>query len=138
MKASKTKTGAQHRQEKALRRTRQDVPAGSKILSAIEEATEILRSEGLESKRLTIRTYKVAPVSPSYHPGDVKRVRELLGTSQAVLAKFLGVNVNTVRAWEQGKRVPQTIACRFLSEIEANPGYWRQRIGQAPLETEPR
>ena len=46
-----------------------------------------------------------------------------------MLAGFLGVNVNTVRSWEQGKRPPQPIACRFLAEIEANTEYWRQRIG---------
>ena len=34
---------------------------GQKILAAIEEATEILRSEGLESKQLTVRTYKEPP-----------------------------------------------------------------------------
>jgi DNA-binding transcriptional regulator YiaG len=72
--------------------------AGSKILAAIEEATEVLRSEGLGSKRLTVRTYKTAPAPRSYRPEDVKRVRALLGTSQAVLARFLGVNVNTVRS----------------------------------------
>ena len=104
--------------------------AGSRIVAAIEEAAEILRSEGLESPRLTVRTYKTAPASPRYKPEDVKRVREMLGTSQAVLARFLGVNVNTVRSWEQGKRLPQPIANRFLSEIEAAPEYWRARIGQ--------
>jgi putative transcriptional regulator len=104
--------------------------AGSRILAAIEEATEVLRTEGLGSKRLTLRAYKV-PLAPHlYQPGDVKRVRELLGASQAVLARFLGVNVNTVRSWEQGKRPPQPIACRFLAEIEARPGYWRRRIRQ--------
>jgi len=109
--------------------------AGSKILAAIEEATELLRSEGLRSKRLTIRTYKVPQVPRVYLPGDVKRVRELLGASQAVLAGLLAVNVNTVRSWEQGKRPPQPIACRFLSEIESNPAYWRQRIGHEAFET---
>lgn len=96
-----------------------------------------MRSDGLESKQLTVRTYKVAP-SQSYQPGDVKRVRALLGMSQAVLASFLGVNINTVRAWEQGKRLPQPIACRFLSEIEADPGYWRQRLGRKAFENRPK
>jgi DNA-binding transcriptional regulator YiaG len=137
MKTSKAKTGARHTREKALRGTHHSGPAGSRILAAIEEATEILRSEGLESKRLTVRTYKVAPTPRGYQPGDVKRVRALLGTSQAVLASFLGVNVNTIRSREQGKRLPQPIACRFLSEIEADPAYWRQRIGQEAFETEP-
>jgi len=109
-----------------------------RVVAAIEEATEILRAEGLQSKRLTVRTYKVPPVPRVCRPGDVKRVRELLGASQAVLAAFLGVNVNTVRSWEQGKRSPQPIACRFLSEIESDPVYWRQRVGQGAVEIEPR
>lgn len=102
--------------------------AGSRILATIEEATELLRSEGLESDRITARTYRRPPAPRAYRPHDVKRVRELLGTSQAVLAGFLGVNVNTVRSWEQGKRPPQPIARRFLSEIESDPAYWRRRI----------
>ena len=65
MKTSKPKRGLQHDRGSS---------AGSKILAAIEEATEILRSEGLESKRLTVRTYKVAPAPRRYQPGDVKRV----------------------------------------------------------------
>ena len=52
-----------------------------------------------------------------------------------MLAGFLGVNVNTVRSWEQGKRPPQPIARRFLAEIEADPAYWRKRILHESLET---
>jgi DNA-binding transcriptional regulator YiaG len=137
VKTSKAKSVARRRREKTAEGANHGVSAGSKILAAIEEATEVLRAEGLESKRLMVRAYKVAPTPRAYRPGDVKRVRELLGASQAVLAGFLGVNVNTVRSWEQGKRPPQPIACRFLSEIEANPVYWRQRMEQKALEAEP-
>jgi putative transcriptional regulator len=105
--------------------------AGSKILAAIEEATEVLRSEGLRSRRLTVRTYKTPTARPDFGPGDVRRVRDLLGASQGVLARFLGVNVNTVRSWEQGKRPPQPIACRFMMEIESDPDYWRRRVERA-------
>lgn len=138
MKTSKTKRGTRLDREEVMRGTRREGSAGSRILAAIEEATEILRSEGLESPRLTVRTYKTAPAPRCYKPEDVKRVRELLGTSQAVLARFLGVNVNTVRSWEQGKRLPQAIANRFLSEIEAAPSYWRQRIHEGTSEIESR
>ncbi len=102
--------------------------SGSRILSAITEATEILRTEGLQGKRLTVRTYKLPEAPPIYRPQDVKRVRALLGASQAVLAGFLGVNINTVRSWEQGKRPPQPIACRFLFEIESDIAKWRRRV----------
>jgi putative transcriptional regulator len=102
--------------------------AGARVVAAIEEATELLRSEGLRGGRLTVRTYRLPPAPRDYRPEDVKRVRELLGTSQSVLAGFLGVNVETVRSWEQGKRPPQAIARRFLSELESDPAYWRRRI----------
>jgi putative transcriptional regulator len=137
MKSTNAKPATRHHSTKALGSAQNGHSAGAKILAAIEEATEILRSEGLESKQLTIRTYKVPPAPRVYRPDDVKRVRQLIGVSQAVLAGFLGVNVNTLRSWEQGKRLPQPIACRFLSEIEADLVYWRQRIGQEALETEP-
>jgi putative transcriptional regulator len=128
MKSSNARSGAQPRSKKRAGKTENDVSAGAKILAAISEATEILRSEGLKSKRLTVRTYKLPPAPRVYRPADVKRVRERLGASQAVLAGFLGVNVNTVRSWEQGKRPPQPIACRFLFEIESDIAKWRRRI----------
>ena len=131
MKTREPKTGREPRsgRGKVGNGDRDRSSAGSRILSAIEEATELLRSEGLESQRLTVRTYRLPPAPREYRPEDVKRVRELLGLSQAVLAGFLGVNVNTVRSWEQGKRPPQPIARRFLAEIEADPAYWRRRVG---------
>ena len=137
MKSSNGKARTRSGPRKVVGRPRSRLSAGTKILAAIEEATEILRAEGLGSKRLTIRTYNVPSAPRICRPGDVKRVRELLGASQAVLAGFLGVNVNTVRSWEQGKRLPQPIACRFLSEIKSDPPYWRQRIGQGTAEGEP-
>jgi putative transcriptional regulator len=130
MRSAKAESGMRpgHPAKPTTGSARSSLSSGTRIVAAIEEATEILRSEGLESKQLTIRTYKLPATSPAYRPGDVKRVRELLGASQAVLATFLGVNVNTVRSWEQGKRMPQPIASRFLSEIETDIAYWRQRI----------
>jgi putative transcriptional regulator len=142
MKSSNSKPklirGARRGPKKVASARRRGRSGGSRILAAIEEATDILRAEGLQSKRLTSHTYKVPPPPRVCGPGDVRRVRELLGASQAVLAAFLGVNVNTVRSWEQGKRLPQPIARRFLSAIEADPMYWRQQIEQRPVETEPR
>lgn len=133
MKTSKSSTrrGTRPKSKKGMSQKTRRGSAGSRILAAIEEATEILRSEGLSSPHLTVRTYQPAPAPPVYKSDDVKRVRALLGASQAVLANFLGVNVNTIRSWEQGKRLPQPIASRFLSEIEADPGYWRGRISKS-------
>jgi DNA-binding transcriptional regulator YiaG len=48
--------------------------------------------------------------------------------SQVMFARFLGVDANTVRSWEQGTRPPSPIARRFMDEIEGDPEHWRQRI----------
>jgi putative transcriptional regulator len=57
----------------------------------------------------------------------VKR-RNSFPRRKRLLATFLGISIDTLRSWEQGKRAPQPIAQRFLSEIESDPGYWRQRL----------
>jgi DNA-binding transcriptional regulator YiaG len=54
--------------------------------------------------------------------------------SQAVFARFLGVDANTVRSWEQGQRPPSPIARRFMGEVEVDPEYWRRRIAQCASE----
>ncbi|MFI5455867.1 MAG: helix-turn-helix domain-containing protein [Isosphaerales bacterium] len=100
---------------------------GQEIVQGLRELTDALGAgEPLEA-RFTVRTYKIAP-PPEYREDDVRRARDLLGMSQAAFAAFLGVDPSTVRSWEQGLRPPSPIACRMLSEIEINPGYWRKRL----------
>ncbi len=103
-------------------------PAGSKIVSAFEEAADVLRSGGSSESRLTVRTYRADFDRPTYGPDDVRRVRDLLEMSQVVFARFLGVGPNTIRSWEQGTRPPSAIARRFMGEIENDPEYWRNRV----------
>ena len=63
-----------------------------------------------------------------YDPKMVKTTRDLLNASQAVFAKFLGVSLSCVRAWEQGINVPENAACRLMDEIRHAPDYWRKRM----------
>jgi putative transcriptional regulator len=102
--------------------------AGAKIVAAFEEAIEAMRTGESLEKRFTVRTYRVDFAPREYGPDDVRRVRGLLGMSQALFARFLGVDANTVRSWEQGNRPPSTIARRFMDEIGDDPEYWRERI----------
>jgi putative transcriptional regulator len=138
MNASNGRVATKTRTKKSARTQQKPASSRSKILRAITEATEILRTEGLQSERLTVRTYKLPEAPPNYRPRDVKRVRELLGASQAVLAGFLGVNINTLRSWEQGRRPPQPLACRLLFEIESDIAKWKRRILHelSPIERE--
>ncbi len=106
-------------------------PAGAKIVAAFEEAVEGMRAGGTAGRRITVRTYELDFAPHAYGPDGVRRVRDLLGMSQVVFARFLGVDANTVQSWEQGVRSPSPIARRFLEEIEADPGHWRRRIAQS-------
>jgi putative transcriptional regulator len=110
-------------------------PAGSKIVSAFNEAIEAMRSGEPLEKRFTIRTYKADFVRRAYGPEDVRRVRGLLGMSQVFFARFLGVDPNTVRFWEQGTRPPSPIARRFMGEIEEDPEYWQRRVARSVVES---
>jgi DNA-binding transcriptional regulator YiaG len=115
-------------------RSKELSPAGTKIVSAFQEAIDVMRSGETLPERLTARERHAEFVRPSYDPADVRRVRGLLGMSQVVFAQFLGVASNTVRSWEQGTRPPSSIARRFMGEIEANPAYWRQRIAHETVD----
>lgn len=102
--------------------------AGAKIVGAFEEAIALMRTDEPLERHFTVRTYKAEFTPRDYGPDDVRRVRGLLGMSQVLFARFLGVDANTVRSWEQGTRPPSPIARRFMDEIEGDPEHWRQRI----------
>ena len=100
---------------------------GQEIVEGLRELAEALKSGEPLGSQFTVRTYKIAP-PPEYRGEGVRRVRALLGTSQAAFAAFLGVEPSTVRSWEQGLRLPSSMACRVLSEIEADSTHWRGRL----------
>jgi DNA-binding transcriptional regulator YiaG len=111
-------------------------PAGAKIVGAFEEAIALMRSGEPLERHFTVRTYKADFTPRAYEPDDVRRVRGLLGMSQVLFARFLGVDANTVRSWEQGTRPPSPIARRFMDEVENDPEHWRERMAQEAVEIE--
>jgi putative transcriptional regulator len=100
---------------------------GQEIVEGLRDLADALKSDEPLGARFTIRTCKVAP-PPEYRGEGVRRVRGLLGMSQAAKAAFLGADPSTVRSWEQGLRPPSQLACRMLSEIEADPSRWGRRL----------
>jgi putative transcriptional regulator len=50
-----------------------------------------------------------------------RRVRRKIGLSQVAFARQIGVPVDTVRNWEQGKRAPQGPARALLRIIDRAP-----------------
>lgn len=59
---------------------------------------------------------KVAPMSPA----EIAAVRERTGVSQAVLAGYMNVAVNTVSQWERGERQPTGAALKLLNVVKEN------------------
>jgi putative transcriptional regulator len=99
----------------------------SEILEALAEFTDALE-KGEVTKRLTCRQVKLNLEPTHYSPSLVKETRRVIGVSQTLFARFLGVSPKTVRAWEQDAATPSTMACRFMDEIRLEPGYWRGRL----------
>jgi putative transcriptional regulator len=98
------------------------------IIEGLRQFTEALESGEKITEKFTCRKVTLDLLPVLYGPKNVKATRKLLMVSQAMFAKFLGVSVKTVRAWEQGQYVPKDMACRFMDEIQKNPEYWRKRL----------
>jgi putative transcriptional regulator len=101
---------------------------GAKIVAALERFRDALESGVPVEQRYTVRKIRLKLIPRTFEPKEVKNVRAALGISQPVFSQFLGVDVKTVRSWEQGQRVPSGMACRFLEEIEADLEHWRGRL----------
>lgn len=69
---------------------------------------------------LTARDTEVAE-APRFTTARIAALRERLGFSQSVFAAALNVSAETVKAWEQGKRVPDGAVLRLLQLAEEHP-----------------
>lgn len=90
-------------------------------------ATTLSKGESV-AKKFTCRRVKLNLEPTPYSPALVKETRKIIAASQAMFAQFIGVTVQTVRAWEQGINTPNDMACRFMDEIRRNPSYWLERF----------
>jgi DNA-binding transcriptional regulator YiaG len=79
----------------------------------------------------TIRTRKFDLRPRDYGPAEVRAVRIKLKASQALLAKVIGVNTQTVSYWEQGRRKVPPMARRYLDDLIDFPALWAARTGVA-------
>jgi putative transcriptional regulator len=70
----------------------------------------------------TIRRGRLRPARvTTFHPADVRAIREKLDVTQAEFALMIGVSLATLRNWEQGRRVPDGPAQALLRVAAANP-----------------
>jgi putative transcriptional regulator len=93
-----------------------------------QEAQDLRTEVGAMPLRLQRDTFDSSVITPTLAipPEHIREIRELVGASQSVLARHLGVATATVSQWERGARKPDGPALRLLSLIERHGlGYVR-------------
>ena len=111
-----------------MKRKSKLTPKGAKIVAALERFHDAIKDGKPIEQLYTVRRVKLDLTPRTFGPADVKGIRALMGVSQPIFGQFLGVDVKTVRSWEQGRRLPSGMARRFLEEIQAAPEHWRSRL----------
>ncbi|MCK9554821.1 type II toxin-antitoxin system MqsA family antitoxin [bacterium] len=79
------------------------------LLTSIDQAREIHKR-----KLKPGRIFK-------FNPAAVKRIRKKLHVSQSEFAYMIGVSINTLQNWEQGRRKPEGPALALLKIADTNP-----------------
>lgn len=108
--------------------SRAGVNVADQIVESLRDFTEALERGDDIAARYTVRTVKRHGVPTPFDAQGVQAVRKLLGASQAVFAWFLGVKVQTVQAWEQGRNPPPGSACRLMELVRDRPEFMRKRL----------
>ena len=88
------------------------------IKTGIGQAIEYEKGT-LKAKTTTIT---ISPVD-TFTPGEIKEIRNNTGLTQVLFAKYMGVSVKTVEAWESGRNHPEGTACRLLSLTRNDPAF---------------
>ncbi len=89
-----------------------------------ESLLETARSLRRKRRERVARMLGVSrPASGAARPktSDVRSVRRLTGLSQAKFAELLGIELSTLRNWEQGRREPTGPAQALLRAIRNDP-----------------
>jgi putative transcriptional regulator len=92
-----------------------------KIFEALLEASRARRRARRQRLARLIRGAIAPPESASSDSVDVPAVRGLTGLSQAKFAELLGIELATLRNWEQGRRDPTGPARALLRAIRKDP-----------------
>ncbi len=77
-----------------------------------------------ERGKIDLRTteIEIPSLPPELSKKKIKSLREnILGVSQPLFARILGVSPAAVKAWEQGNKKPSGTARRLMQLFESNP-----------------
>jgi putative transcriptional regulator len=100
--------------------------ARSRMRREIVDAMQSLRKVGavsdaeLEKTTLRMLGKEALPKVEAMSPAEIAALRERERVSQAVLAAFMNVAVNTVSQWERGEREPTGAALKLLHVVKHN------------------
>ena len=82
--------------------------------------------QAIEYEKGTLKARKttltITPVS-TFTPSEIKQIRSSTGLTQVLFAKYMGVSVKTVEAWEAGRNHPEGTACRLLALTQSDPTF---------------
>ena len=73
------------------------------------------------------RTVSITPIE-EFTASEIKEIRKSTGLTQSLFAKYIGVSLKTVEAWESGRNQPGGAACRMLSLTKKDP-YFPKKSG---------
>lgn len=96
------------------------------LIQSAREALAIARGTRMAA-RITERE-AIVTKPPVFSAKRIQRARAQLGFSQAVFARALNVSPATVRAWEQGNRVPDGAAVRLLELTNEFPEWLESKV----------
>lgn len=99
--------------------------AGRKLMRALAELKEARRTGDYSG--MVIRHVAIADPG-AYDARTVRALRQKLELTQRLFAALIGVSVELVEHWEQGRREPGTLARRLLDEIARDPKRWRAMV----------
>lgn len=79
------------------------------LLASVSEAGKIKRGQLSPSRRFT------------FTPMDIKKIRRTLNVTQTAFSRMIGVSIDTLQNWEQGRRAPEGPARALLVVASKNP-----------------
>jgi putative transcriptional regulator len=91
---------------------------GESIIRGLEEALAIANGTADPSQY-------VVHIPPEI---DVRAIRDRMGLTQQDFAACFGFSVNTLRHWEQGRRVPEGPTRAYLMVIDREPEAVRKAL----------
>lgn len=91
----------------------------NKLIEGLDEVKSIIQDK-TESARISRKKLRI-PAPPVFSADEIRSIRTKDGCSQESFAQILGISVETVRKWEQGKNEPTTSNLRLLQIIRNHP-----------------